>query len=237
LAADRPYALITYDGLPISAGGAHRIRGKDRAATWTAMLRFLHQFTTYREPDDVRLLLAEGPRVDRRFFANAQRAATYAFGRSERRLAILGEVEEHENWWALGSADVDDALALMQSLEPFPDHWLDAPLALAVNATFRLRDAESAEPFPAQDPELYGNREAAWMLPLGRSAIYLRLTTRSTCALLLALPFAEVAPALVAYVRRIDQSLPFRLSRRHWSRWQLNARGTRYYKRRISVLG
>jgi hypothetical protein len=75
------------------------------------------------------------------------------------------------------------------------------------------------------------------MLPLGRSAIYLRLTTRSTCALLLALPFGEVTPALIAYVLRIDQSLPFRLSKRHWSRWQLNARSTRYYNRRIPVLG
>jgi len=29
---------------------------------------------------------------------------------------------------------------------------------------------------------------------------------------------------------------PVRLSKKHWSRWQLNAQGTRYYNRRISVL-
>lgn len=77
------------------------------------MRGFLEEFTTYREPDDVRLLLAEGPRVDRGLFAKAQRAATKAYGRSERRLAILGDVEEHEHSWALGSTGVDRALDLM----------------------------------------------------------------------------------------------------------------------------
>lgn len=38
---------------------------------------------------------------------------------------------------------------------------------LAINATFRLRDTETGEPFPAQDPELYGNQDAASKLPLG----------------------------------------------------------------------
>jgi hypothetical protein len=199
------------------------------------MLRFCDSFTTYREPDGVRLLLSEGSRVDSAFFAKAHRAVTTAFGRPQRRLAIAGEVEEYEHGWTLGSDGIVEALALMRSLEPFPEHWLGGPLVLSISATFQLCDPDTGEAFPAQGAERYGDQEAGWKLPLGLSLIHLRLTAHSTCALFLSLPFPEVTPAVSAYVRRLDQSLPFRLSRKHWSRWQLNARGTRYYSRRISV--
>jgi hypothetical protein len=235
LAIERPGVLITYDGLPLSAGGAHRLRRKDRAAIWKSMLHFLNVFTTYREPDEVRWLLHEGLRVDRAFFAKAHRVATTAFGRPQRRLAITGQVEEYEHRWVLAPDEIDEALGFMQALEPFPEHWLGAPLVLSVNATFRLRDPDSGDPFPSQDPQLYGNQEGS-RLPLGLSAIYLRLTTQTTCGLFLSLPFPEITPALATFVERVDQALPFRLSKKHWSRWQLNAQGTRYYNRRIAVL-
>jgi len=121
----------------------------------------------------------------------------------------------------------------MQSLEPFPQHWAHAPLVLSVDASFRLKDADTGEAFPLQDPELYG-QEADWRLPLGRSRMYLRLSARSTCGLFLFLPFPELTPQIRRYVDRLDQTLPFRLSPKHWSRWQLNANGTQYYKRRIA---
>jgi hypothetical protein len=37
-------------------------------------------------------------------------------------------------------------------------------------------------------------------------------------------------------VKRLEATLPFELSKKHWSVWRLNALGTGYYKRRISVL-
>jgi hypothetical protein len=36
-------------------------------------------------------------------------------------------------------------------------------------------------------------------------------------------------------VERIQEALPFQLSPTHWSRWQLNAQGTRYSKKRINL--
>jgi len=231
-----PRGLITYDGLPVSAGGAHRLRGKDRSAAWARILGFLTSFTTYEKPDDVRLLLAEGPRIDHAFVSRAHRHATHAFGPAKRRLAIAGAVEEREHRWALTAGDVDECLELMQSLEPFPSHWRGAPLVLAIGAAFRLCDPDSGVVFPAQDPELYGRQEIGGLGLLGLSRIHLRLGTTSTCALFLSLPFTEATQVVRAYARRIDQSLPFRLSKAHWSRWQVNAGGTRFYRRRISVL-
>ena len=237
VATQRPHAVITYDGLPISAGGAHRLREKNHVATWESVLRFLHSFTTSEEPDHVRLLLAEGARIDGAFFAEAHRRARAAFGRAERRLKIAGEANEFEHSWIVNRANIGDALDLMEALEPFPEHWLGAPLELSVEAIFCLRDPDTGEVFAGQDPELYGGQEAAWKLQFGRSRLHLGLTTVSTCALFLFLPFPEVCPALRAYVRRVDESLPFRLSRKHWARWQLNEQGTGYYRRRVDVLG
>src|SRR5215470_20215672 len=105
-----PRGLITYDGLPISAGGAHRIRKKDRAAIWESMRQFLHSFTTNEEPDEVRLLLHEGPRVDEAFFEDAHRLATAAFGRPRRRLAIAGAEQEHEHCWMVEPRDIHAAV-------------------------------------------------------------------------------------------------------------------------------
>ncbi len=107
---------------------------------------------------------------------------------------------------------------------------------LGISAAFSLRDPGTGEPFPLQGSDVYGNQEAAFRLPLGVSVMYLRLANPSTCALFLSLPFSEVTPKLQSYLCGLEASLPFRLSRKHWSRWQLNAKGARYYNRRASVL-
>ena len=108
---------------------------------------------------------------------------------------------------------------------------------LGISAAFSIRDPDTGEPFPFQGSDVYGNQEAAFRLPLGGSVMYLRLANPSTCALFLSLPFSEVTPKLQSYVHRLEASLPFKLSPNHWSRWQLNAQGARYYNRRASVLG
>jgi hypothetical protein len=228
--------VITYDGLPVSAGGAHRIRSKDRIATWAALEQCLTAFTTYIEPNAVGLLLAEGERVDQRFGERARHASTAIFGGARRRVVVTGVVEEHEYRWLLAPADVGPALSLMRELEPFPAHWRDAPLTLQIEATFQLRDPDSGAVFPGQDASRY-DQDATWQRPLGASQISVRMSTSSACNIFLSLPFAEVTPAVSAYASRLSGALPFRLSPKHWLRWQLNASGTRYYSRRVSVLG
>jgi hypothetical protein len=233
--ADRPNALIAYDGLPVAAGGGHGLGRKDRSVIWEQIREFLQTCTTCREPQRVRLLLSEGTKLDAGFFDRANRAATDRFGRPQRRLAIVGAGGEvYERAWEVDPHEIDGALALMQRVEPIPEHLRSGVLVLAVEASFRLREPHAGEPFPGQDPALYGHQEAAWNLPLGLSRIYLRLSGRSTCALFLSLPFPAVSPALREYVTELEARLPFRLSPKHWSRWQLNAKSTRYYKRRVA---
>jgi hypothetical protein len=202
---------------------------------WSEIRGFLETCTTRREPERVRLLLYEGAHLDGDFFTRANRAATAGFGRSQRRLAIAGPHDEvFEHAWEVDPDEIGGALALMQGVEPIPEHLRSGVLVLAMEASFRLLGLDTGEPFPGQDPVLYGHQEADWNLPLGLSRIYLRLSGRSTCALFLSLPFPVVSPALRDYVTALEARLPFRLSPRHWSRWQLNAQGTRYYKRRVA---
>lgn len=233
---DHRQAIVTYDGLPISSGGAHGIRRKDRKAIWRQMSRFLGMFTTYSEPEETRLVLFEGKRVDHQFFEQAYRLVANRFGRGERRSWLSGpEGEEDQLIWRVSGDNIDGSLDLMQELDPFSDR-LGGPLFLGVRATFLLCDPDTGAVFPGQGSELYGGQEADRTLPLGVSVMYLRLANPSTCALFLSLPFPSVTRQVTEYAARLDASLPFRLSPKHWARWQLNAQGTRYYKRRIGVL-
>jgi hypothetical protein len=218
---ERPAALIAYDGLPISAGGAHTLRMRDRQAIWDRMRDFLASMTTCRDPDRVRLLLAEGTHIDAAFVARAEGAASRAFGTPRRRSSVAGAVEERELAWTLPPDRIDDALALIDELEPVPEHLGRGVLTLGIEALFFLRDPRSGETLPGQGAQ--------------QSRIYLRLSSRSTCAIFLSLPFPHATPGARAYIALLRDALPFRLSAAHWSRWQLNAQGTRYYKRRIRV--
>jgi hypothetical protein len=234
---NRPQALFTYDGLPISSGGAHRIRIRDHRIIWKAVSLFLQTFTTPQTAEDVHLILYEDRRVEPSFFARALERAVQVYGSPQRRLAVSGSVEVYQNAWMLGYEGISAAIDLMASLEPFPDHWLGGPMFLGVKSTFCLRYAGTSQPLPLQGSDVYGVQEAAFRLPLGISILYLRLAHPSTCGLFLSLPFTDITSAVQIYVRNLESSLPFKLSSKHWSRWQLNAQGTRYYKRKASISG
>jgi hypothetical protein len=207
--------------LPISAGGAHTLRTRDRRAIWDRMREFLASMTTCREADHVRLLLAEGTHIDSAFVARADEAASSSFGTPQRRVSIAGALEERELAWTLPPDRIDAALALIDELEPVPEHLGRGVLVLGIEAFFFLRDPDSGETLPGQGAQ--------------QSRIYVRLSSRSTCAIFLSLPFPDATREARAYIAQLQHALPFRLSPAHWSRLQLNAQGTRYYKRRIRI--
>jgi hypothetical protein len=201
------------------------------------MSRFLAACTTCGEPDDVRLLLAEGSHVDESFFDQARGLAMSEFGAASRRVSVVGVLTEYEHAWALRPEQIDDALAVMDQLPPIPEHLGRGLFVLSIETAFLLRDPETQETVPGQGTDRYGGQEADPNLVLGQSRANLRLSRRSTCALFLSLPFAEVTPAMLRLIALMQEALPFRLSAANWSRWQLNAQGTRYYKRRVNLDG
>ena len=141
-------------------------------------------------------------------------------------------LREHEHAWRLETDRLPDALTLLDALSPIPEHLGRGLLVVGFQRVFHLRDPLIAGALPHQGADLY-SQDAEPGRPLGASSIYLRLSSRSTCAVFLCFPFGEL-DAERDYAARLRAALPFQLSTAHWSRWRLNAGGTRYTKRRLS---
>ena len=145
---------VTYDGLPISSGGAHalgRTSGRNALRAWMGFLEtrteaslvdsFFELPTTPElvvEPHVSRLIQSEFPmtRTSSRFHVPANR-------------------------W-------DDALSLFESLEPLPmNPWGMAPVWLWFTADFRLRSPGGGGLWPGQDPARFGHFETPAGVSLG----------------------------------------------------------------------
>ncbi len=230
----RPVSLITYDGLPISSGGAHRLRGRDIRLAWRSIQTFLTQLTDYERPDGLRLVLYDDNRMDIAYHERALEFANKAFGSGARRLKVLGDqYRMHETVWNLHTAQFDEALSLVETLGPGRGGFTGGSLVLELVTGFHLADPETGRVFAGQGRQEYGGQEVETDLFLGESSLRLFLGKPIACGLFLSLPFPEVTDELRAYVSLIDENLPFRLSPHHWARWQLNGAGTGYYKRVI----
>jgi hypothetical protein len=233
-AAVFPPALITYDGLPAASGGAHRIRIRNRRRVWHELQAFLSQFTTYDAPEAARLMLYEDQTIDELFLARARTAAGDLLGPSDRRHVVHGSTDVFRFDWPVDPSRIGAALDLIDGLEPLPRYWLGGPITLLIRARFRLIDPETREVFANQGSAVYGHQTDAGSL-LGESSLGVFLGNPSTCGMFLSLPFPDVSEAAIAYIARLDAALPFRLSARHWARWQLDRSGTHYYKRHVAI--
>jgi hypothetical protein len=200
------------------------------------MSRFFEVFTAIQE-QKVKLILHQGDLIDRDFTYRAYRQAARSFGRAEQKPIPVhpNPGNEHTFTWLVGVDQIADCLALMNEIEPFPEHRLGGPLLLRIPTVVHVRDPESGDIFPFQGPDYYGGHSTGWD-PLGISYITPNLGRRCTCGLFLSFPFTELTPSVRDYIRRFDAALPFPLSKKTWSRWQLNKAGTGYNKRRVFPL-
>ena len=83
-------AFIVYDGLPVSAGGAHRIRQSRPELVWDQVARFLDVCAELVDPPTVKLeLYSRRPSPDAILAAAEQASALYGPG-SRRTVASGG---------------------------------------------------------------------------------------------------------------------------------------------------
>jgi len=201
------------------------------------MSQFFDDFTEIRS-EDISLILYAGDLLDAEFTSRAHHAAGDEYGHPEKkRIPVTPNPgNEHTFRWRVPQGRIDECLSLIKGLEPIPEHgvlpW--GRLLLGVQRSVHLRDPDSREVFPYQGPEFYANWNTGWDR-LGTSVVTLSLGRRSTCGLFVCFPFTELTPDVRDYIGRFEASLPFRLSRKTWSRWLLNKAGTGYYNRRISA--
>jgi hypothetical protein len=139
--------------------------------------------------------------------------------------------------WSLDWTQLDTAVSLVAEHET-PKAVMGLPALLAgFEAVFKLRDPSTGEILPWQGHEYYPQQD--YLLghaPFGLSYISAQISRESTCAITLMLPFEDVTDEVRRIASDLDAHLPFRLSPKQWSRWQLNKAETSYYARKVTVL-
>jgi hypothetical protein len=226
-------AIITYDGLPISSGGAHQLRTHGPREAWSSVEPFLKKCTDYAAPKSLFVEVFEGQAIPKSFSDQVKKRFSQDLGNPKTR--VVGK--STGNQYDVSLEQFNEVLDFLDGLQPYPPSPLDShfgPVTLNLLADFRFIDQTSRMPLPHQDRNEYLNFEAGYRLYLGCSTIYAILSSKSTVSVFFSLPYEEATKELKDYVRFLQSHLPFRMSDKHWKRWHMNKALTGYIGRKIS---
>ncbi|GGM53912.1 hypothetical protein [Microbacterium saperdae] len=203
--------VVTYDGLPASAGGAHSLRTKNPRAAAERVQAFVDATVlTVGAPEMSFQLWAGGPPdVTGRFESFA--AAHFGGPQSRQRT---------HTQWRVRSEDVDATLDALSGADSGAVTGHGHPLASLVwNAQVALIDPETGTSYEGIDADAFGRFAVdGYGRLLGTSGVRATFgTTASSLSLWLAFPADDRLHDAAAHVQ---QHLPFRMSTKHWRRWR-----------------
>lgn len=217
--------VVTYDGLPAAAGGAHALRVKNPADARGRVARFLDACTQAAGPQRWAFQVATGGDPDA---SDALRTvATERLGGPSRR------AQTHTEWGVRDDDAVDELLAALAAAGPQTTRY-GAPLAaLTQSVAVHLLDPGSGEPWSDLDPETFGGFAVdGYGRLLGASGVRAAYgTSVSTLSLWLNLP---ADGRLVPAAQHLQEHLPVRLSSKHWRRWAPTRAGDGYRSTKVS---
>ncbi len=224
-------AAITYDGLPISSGGAHSLRFKGFVKTFEALDNFVNSVSLDPVPTSVILELFDLG-IGYTYFLALTAEFDNRFRRKEGRQ--IGEFAA--NQWCVDPNDLKPLIYDLEGLRPIPDAgYAGQSLVVHVNWNLRFADFRHKQ-FPFQNRNEYLQFEVYFQRYLGESALYARISETSTANLFLSLPFENPDEEAMELVKRIQTHFPARLSSKHWKRWTLTKNGKSYVGRKIPGL-
>lgn len=217
--------VVTYDGLPASAGGAHSLRTKNPRKAYESMQAFLDAaVVTVGAPELSFQLWAGGPPdIADRFEA----FATEHFGGPQ------GRQRTHTRWRVLPE-HVDATLDALSSADPRAVTGHGHPLAsLVLSAQVALVDPAAGTPYAGIDADAFGRFAVdGYGRLLGASGVRATCgTTASSLSLWLAFPADDRLRAAAVHVQ---EHLPFRLSTKHWRRWRAAKDGQSFRATKIT---
>lgn len=223
---------ITYDGLPISSGGAHSLRHKGFVKTFEALQNFVNSISLQREASSVTLELFDPGNGGYTHFLALTSEFDFKFGRKQVRQ--IGEYRGYQ--WEVNPIDLRPLISELERLRPIPNAGY-AGRSLVVHVYWNLVIADSlGVPLPFQTRDEYLKYDIDFKRYLGESFMYARISETSTANLFLSLPFEEVTESAIELVKRIQEHFPARLSSKHWKRWTLAKNGKSYVGRKIPGL-
>src|SRR5579864_839147 len=166
--------LITYDGLPISSGGAHKLRSKGLIAAWAQIEYFLRECTDFERPEQIVIEVIEGGGAPAALVAPLKERFSERFPavRSRR----IGTAVGHQ--WSAGPASLTVLLQELETVQPLPD-IAPASLTLNVTAAFCFVDPHTRAVLPFQSPSDCLMQDVGGRAFLGSSRAFARLSTHS----------------------------------------------------------
>ena len=206
-------ALLVYDGLPVSHGGAHQLSRLPAERVFDYLLRFLDSCTADAGLACALQLYSSVPPGDSaRDIKLVHRAAKREFGWSKRRLVASGPngAKDYVHSWALDSGDLSRAVAWAKQQAQPVVAFLGPALIVSVQARFVLRDPRSGQVLAHQDAAAYGRQDwDGWGHLLGESSLHVRLSQASTWSTILSLPFEDLTDDVRALIDAFQEHLPF----------------------------
>ncbi|MFD1812774.1 hypothetical protein [Rhodococcus gannanensis] len=220
----KPNHVVTYDGLPASAGAAHSLRTRKPRAAYEHVSRFVDGNTSPISFAEVGFRIWSGGPED---------VTARLVSRTEEALGGPRRRDRTHTEWAVG-ADVLEAM-----LDLLGDAGTDARTghghslaAVTWSAPVRLIDSTTGGVYEGIDADTFG------MFPvdgygrmLGESGVRATIgTASSSLSLWLNFPADE---RLAVAAAQVQENLPFRLSTKHWRTWQPTRDGRGYRSTRI----
>jgi hypothetical protein len=225
-------AAITYDGLPIANGGAHRLRTRGCVAGLEALQSFVAAVSLDLLPTKLSLEVLEGADV-------AEGFASAALGHLETRLSKrtsrrVGHYTAHR--WTMNRGALSSTADALERLRPIPNTRYGG-YAARLHASWDLVLCDSSRrAFPHQSERDYVSFDCGDQHRLGRSFVHASISEATTAHLFLSLPFEEVTEEARGLVSEIQAHFPARLSSSHWKIWRLARSGQAYVGRKIPGL-
>ena len=194
---------VTYEGLPISSGGAHSLGRMTGRTAYETTMSFLRTCTLPMGPIDYSFTVRRVPEL-----APARDLEL----KLERRFGRGSVLVLHED-------EVDDALEFLEDVHPQPtNQWGMAPLGFRAKAKCSLLDPETDRPLPGQTDELFAR--------VGYSnQLELRLDNRAALGIEFCIPEPDDL-VLSRMLPWLQEHLPCNLSPKHWRAWRPTKSGS-----------
>ena len=225
-------AAITYEGLPLASGGAHKLRTRGFVAAFNALQSFASAVSLDAIPKEVLVEVVTGDGVPKEFFDSLSPEFDANFMRRPSR--AIGAYTGHQ--WEINAACIDRIVDQFEKLRPVPQAGF-AGGAAVVHVTWNLVLADKErKPLPHQDKDDYLGYEVGCKVYLGESLVYARISETTTAHLFLSLPFENVTDDARRLAAEIESRFPCRLSSKHWKMWRLTKNGRSYVGRKIPGL-
>jgi hypothetical protein len=226
-------AAITYDGLPTSSGGAHKLRTRGFLVGLTSLQSFAAATSLDVIPSNLLIEVVEGDGVPTDFSAPLLSELDDRY--TKIRVRGIGAYAGHQ--WGIDPLSLNQLVERFERAGPIPQAGYAGP-AVVIHATWNLLffDPRTRQKIPYQGKEDYLGFDIDFQRYLGCSFVYSRISEVTSAHLFLSLPFEEVTADAKRLAGEIQANFPARLSSRHWKIWRLTKAKNSYVGRRIPGL-